>query len=73
MTWRLTPYLEHARHRVTGGTVEFGTRTFPESGLWETFALMMQNDVDLGVWRVELFYTLLPYCGFCANLLQPTA
>ena len=33
VTWRLTRYLEHARQRVTGGTVQFGTRTFPESAL----------------------------------------
>ena len=36
VTWRLTQYLEHARQRVTGGTVQFGTRTFPESALCET-------------------------------------
>ena len=36
VTWRLTQYLEHVRQRVTGGTVQFGTRTFPESVLCET-------------------------------------
>ena len=60
----------NGRQRVTGGTVQFGMRTFPE--------ILDVRSMDFMVsWMFTLergvFSCSTPYCGFYVNLLQPAA
>ena len=52
VSWRLTGHLEQVRQRVTGGTVQFGTLTFPERLCMRSRDLRMHCNAYLEVWCV---------------------